>query len=302
MTQSGVESLFAAFASQPGVLSTLIFRRRAMANHKPIVPDVKVHDYAPAEAIEGNLLDNASDSDGDLLQVQFVNGMRIPNKAGEPAYLTIEGEHGTLTIWSNGSYSYTVNDPSALEPGGIFGENFSFKISDGKGGTDVASLNIGVHTPPQGQYSIDFENAPTEYPGLPDIASGYAGFKFGDKLDGNLWAVAESGGNEYVVTNPYNPFFERVDGKLFTIEGVDVATNFDPAYEGVDALVTFEGYIGGNKVSEMSLTVYGDTIADGQHISLAALGAVDFVRFDIQPDVEPTGFPQLAFDNFTVLV
>ncbi|PDV89771.1 autoaggregation protein (adhering protein) [Rhizobium sp. H4] len=273
-----------------------------MANHKPAVPDVSVHDYAQAEAIEGNLLDSASDSDGDLLQVQFVNGIRIPNKAGEPGYLTIEGEHGTLTIWSNGSYSYMVSDPASLESGEVFAEKFSFKISDGKGGTDVANLNIGVHTPPQGLYSIDFENAPTEYPGQPDIASGYAGFKFGDKLDGNLWTVAESGGNEYVVTNPYNPFFDRVDGKLFTVEGVDVATVFDPAYQGVDALVTFEGYIGGNKVSEMSLTVYGDTIADGQHISLEALGAVDFIRFDIQPDVEPTGFPQLAFDNFTVLV
>jgi autoaggregation protein RapA/B/C len=140
------------------------------------------------------------------------------------------------------------------------------------------------------------------HPGQPDIASGYAGFKFGDKLDGNLWAVAEANGNEYVISNPYNPFFNHADGKLFTIEGVDVATNFDPGYEGVDALVTFEGYIGGNKVSEMAVTVYGDTIADGQHISLEALGAVDFVRFDIHPDVEPTGFPQLAFDNFTVLV
>ncbi|KKZ89692.1 autoaggregation protein (adhering protein) [Rhizobium phaseoli] len=273
-----------------------------MANHKPAVPDVSIHDYAPAEAIEGNLLDNATDSDGDLLQVQFVNGTRIPNKAGEAGYLTIEGEHGTLTIFSNGSYSYTVSDPASLASGEVFAEKFSFKISDGKGGTDVANLNIGVHAPPQGPYSIDFENAPTEYPGQPDIASGYAGFKFGDKLDGNLWTVAESGGNEYVVTNPYNPFFDRVDGKLFTVEGVDVATVFDPAYQGVDALVTFEGYVGGNKVSELSLTVYGDTIADGQHISLAALGAVDFIRFDIQPDVEPTGFPQLAFDNFSVLV
>ncbi|NEJ69612.1 autoaggregation protein (adhering protein) [Rhizobium phaseoli] len=273
-----------------------------MANHKPTVPSVSIHDYSPTEAVEGNLLENASDEDGDLLQVQFVNGMRIPNKAGEPGSLTVEGAHGTLTIWSNGSYAYNVNDPASLEPGSLFSENFSFKTSDGKGGTDVSNLHIAVNAPPQGLYSIDFENAPREYPGQPDIASGYAGFKFGDKLDGNLWAVAEANGNEYVISNPYNPFFNHADGKLFTIKGVDVATNFDPGYEGVDALVTFEGYIGGNKVSEMAVTVYGDTIADGQHISLEALGAVDFVRFDIHPDVEPTGFPQLAFDNFTVLV
>ncbi|MGZ2483530.1 autoaggregation protein RapA/B/C [Rhizobium pisi] len=273
-----------------------------MANHKPTVPSILIHDYSPMEAIEGSLLDNASDPDGDLLQVQFVNGVRIPNKAGEPGYLTIEGEHGTLTIWGDGSYNYAVDDPASLEPGKSFSEKFSFKISDGKGGTDVADFNIAVNAPPQGLYSIDFENAPKEYPGQSDIASGYAGFKFGDKVDGNLWAVAESGGNEYVVSNPYNPFFDRVDGKLFTIEGVDVATNFDAGYEGVDALVTFEGYIDGNKVSEMAVTVYGDTIADGQHISLEALGAVDFIRFDIEPETEPTGFPQLAFDNFTVLV
>ncbi|OWV75179.1 autoaggregation protein (adhering protein) [Rhizobium sp. R339] len=273
-----------------------------MANHKPAVPSVSIHDYSPTEAIEGSLLDGATDQDGDLLQVQFVNGVRIPNKAGEPGYLTVEGDHGTLTIWSNGSYSYTVTDPESLEPGQAFSEKFSFKVSDGKGGTDVANFHIAVNAPPQGLYSIDFENAPTEYPGQPDIASGYAGFKFGDKVDGNLWAVAEADGNEYVVTNPYNPFFDRVDGKLFTVEGVDVATVFDPGYEGVDAFVTFEGYVDGNKVSEMTVKVYGDTIADGQHISLAELGAVDFVRFDIDPDVEPTGFPQLAFDNFTVLV
>jgi gliding motility-associated-like protein len=102
-------------------------------------PPVAVDDKAttPEDTpVSGNVLSNDSDADGDPLTVtQFtINGVTYP--AGSTA--TIPGV-GTLVINPDGSYTFTpapnYNGPVPIA---------TYTVSDGKGGTDTADLNIIV--------------------------------------------------------------------------------------------------------------------------------------------------------------
>ncbi|WP_281271603.1 beta strand repeat-containing protein [Kushneria indalinina] len=99
----------------------------------------------------GNVLANDYDVDsGDKLTVTGVGN----TLAGSSAAVTgagnvvIHGVYGTLTLGSNGSYSYTLdpNRPTsrALLGGKTADDTFSYTISDGRGGTATATLAVHV--------------------------------------------------------------------------------------------------------------------------------------------------------------
>ena len=69
------------------------------------------------------VLSNDNDSDGDTLSAALVSG---------PA-------HGSVSLNSNGSLTYT---PNANYNGG---DSFTYKVSDGRGGEDTATVNITVN-------------------------------------------------------------------------------------------------------------------------------------------------------------
>ncbi|WP_168800663.1 Ig-like domain-containing protein, partial [Roseinatronobacter bogoriensis] len=72
------------------------------------------------QAIEGSVLDNDTDADGDPLTV-------IGNT--DPA-------NGTVTMNPDGTFTYTPNDGFAGE------DSFTYTISDGNGGQDTATVNL----------------------------------------------------------------------------------------------------------------------------------------------------------------
>lgn len=87
-------------------------------------PDAN-HDYFDAaqnETISGNVLDNDMDPDDDALSVSIVHDVR----------------NGTLDLTADGSFVYT---PDAAFSGE---ERFTYELSDGKGGTDRATVRITV--------------------------------------------------------------------------------------------------------------------------------------------------------------
>jgi len=106
-------------------------------NHKPEACDdvnsIK-EDTAP-NPVSGNVLSNDHDSDGNILSV---------TNAG-----TFTLAHGTLVIQADGKYTYTLNnaDPAvnALNDGQKLSDSFTYKISDGHGGTDSGSLTITIN-------------------------------------------------------------------------------------------------------------------------------------------------------------
>ena len=72
--------------------------------------------------LTGNVLANDTDPDGDTLKAALVD----------------EVENGSLTLNPDGSFSY---EPNANYNGP---DSFTYKVSDGKGGTNTASVNLTV--------------------------------------------------------------------------------------------------------------------------------------------------------------
>jgi autoaggregation protein RapA/B/C len=274
-----------------------------MANHKPVAGDYFISGYDIASAIEDNILAATAleDIDGDTVRLNFVNGQRI-NRSDDPdrpATTIIEGKHGTLTIDQNGNFSYRLDptDPDvlALGPGEQLLEQFTFKISDGLGATDFGVMDLVIDVPETGTYSIDFEDAGREFPFT------YKGFEWGLLMDGDeLPLLHEADGNTAVQSGAFTTYFLTLDGRDVEIRDLVVANhNWD------ESEVTFTGYLDGNEVGSQTLTVFGDQLSTGQHVSLSGFGLVDQIRvaftptdFDFDPTVEQ---PKLKFDDFLVV-
>ncbi|MDY0225736.1 MAG: Ig-like domain-containing protein [Desulfomicrobium apsheronum] len=54
--------------------------------------------------------------------------------------VTIEGAYGTLTLYSNGEYGYTLNDSAPQDAEDVF----SYQIRDGDGDQSSAMLTIEI--------------------------------------------------------------------------------------------------------------------------------------------------------------
>jgi VCBS repeat-containing protein len=84
--------------------------------------------------VNGNVLGNDSDpAEGDSLTVSMLNGEVLG------AGLTVDGDYGTLTLNSDGTYTYTL---TSSDPGQDF---FSYTMSDGYGGLSSATLSFNVN-------------------------------------------------------------------------------------------------------------------------------------------------------------
>ncbi|MBR9888305.1 MAG: hypothetical protein GYB20_11510 [Oceanospirillales bacterium] len=96
----------------------------------------------------GNVLSNDTDTDGDSLAVteaasQSMGGTVTVTEAG----VSITGLYGTLTIDSDGAYTYVINNDSALVDAllsGSLDDVFTYSISDGRGGSSNSSLTISI--------------------------------------------------------------------------------------------------------------------------------------------------------------
>ncbi|MBP8996187.1 MAG: VCBS domain-containing protein, partial [Synergistales bacterium] len=94
----------------------------------------------------GNVLGNDTDPDGDPLRVDSVDGQVI----SEGGSVSIDGAYGTVTIDSDGSYTYDLNntDPAiqALAHNDPYlTDTFTYTITDDEGGSSSATLTIRIH-------------------------------------------------------------------------------------------------------------------------------------------------------------
>lgn len=131
----------------------LIFNIAGTPNERPIaVADVFSMD---STTLTGNLLDNDSDPNHDILNLGIVNinGQQahlVPKNAEE----TLVGVYGTLTVKLDGTFTYNVDltDIDTINAGGVFTEKFAYKPHDGQNGegnnTDYATvtINVDVHS------------------------------------------------------------------------------------------------------------------------------------------------------------
>ncbi|MEL4896703.1 Ig-like domain-containing protein, partial [Crocosphaera sp. Alani8] len=115
-------------------------------------PPVAVDDTettSETAAVDGNVLDNDSDPNGDDLTVTEVNG-----EAGDVGTEITLTSGALLTLNSDGSYNYDPNGVfDNLEEGQSDTDSFEYTVSDGQGGTDNATATITIegvteNTPP----------------------------------------------------------------------------------------------------------------------------------------------------------
>ncbi|MGR9226663.1 VCBS domain-containing protein [Rhizobium leguminosarum] len=277
-----------------------------MANHKPVAGDVYQPIFNIDNPIDGNILDNTSsvDADGDQVRLNFVNGQRIPQPAdpnGPATTTTVEGKYGTLTVYSNGNYTYELDHSnpvvSALGPGDQLVDQFNFKISDGKGATDFGMLNIAVDLPEHGDVFVNFEDV-----GKYDFPTGYKGFDWGAWHDGDDATVQkEADGNHYLSGGVFWTPIQAADGGHFQIEQFSVA-NGTSDYDNV---LTIEGKLNGDTVFLVTVNVTADSIHDPQVIDLSAYGDIDYLVLDTEPVITETSGPDYygaRYDNFHFIV
>jgi VCBS repeat-containing protein len=99
--------------------------------------------FAGDPSATGNVLTNDTDADnGAVLTVAAVDGV------GANVGNAVTGTYGSVTIGSDGSYTYTLNnadpDTNALAQGVIVTDVFSYTVTDEHGATSTANLTITI--------------------------------------------------------------------------------------------------------------------------------------------------------------
>ncbi|MCV0427154.1 MAG: cadherin-like domain-containing protein [Roseibium sp.] len=104
---------------------------------------VAVNDsYSVSEdgTVSGNLLNNDSDANGDPLTVVQVNG--VTASVGQQIRLS---SGALLTVNANGTFDYDPNGAfDGLDDGQSDEDSFTYRISDGEGGVDDATVTIDI--------------------------------------------------------------------------------------------------------------------------------------------------------------
>ena len=98
-------------------------------------------------------LNDDTDADADaslkITNISHTNGNTesVTDNTGHANGTTIVGTYGTLTIGSDGSYTYIADQAAAdaLDNGESANDVFTYTISDGEGGTDTATITITIN-------------------------------------------------------------------------------------------------------------------------------------------------------------
>ncbi|WP_371396666.1 cadherin-like domain-containing protein [Fretibacter rubidus] len=153
--------------------------------------------------VMGNLLDTASDIEGDIISVASVNGEANGTLGAIGTYGTLVWDAGT------GAYTYALDDSNpaiqAMAGGDKLTETFTVTVSDGNGGTASTTLTITINGRDDGIFTaqadnIDLNNVAVLY--------GEAGF------NGNI--LDALGGDDRVVLFDGEPGFDAIlDGTTF---------------------------------------------------------------------------------------
>ncbi len=85
----------------------------------------------------GDVLNNDTDANGDTLTVSAITGGSVG--AGGAT-----GTYGTLTIQSDGSYTYNANNANSIAKDATATDVFTYTVSDGNGGTDTATITFTI--------------------------------------------------------------------------------------------------------------------------------------------------------------
>jgi len=135
-----------------GLISTATYTMNISVNAAPVATTDTDTITAGASAATGNVITNDTDSD-DSTSVMTITGVgagaessTLPNRNVGSA---VSGTYGTLTLNSDGSYSYDVSGNAAtiaLASGATATDTFSYKVKDDETNAGTKALDIGIIT------------------------------------------------------------------------------------------------------------------------------------------------------------
>ncbi len=236
-------------------------------------PDAVDDEFSAAfeSPITGNLLENDTDADGDVLSVI---------SATAPA-------NGTVTFAADGTFTYTPNPDFSGD------DTFTYTVDDGNGGTDTATVTItvGEEPPPPPPVNQDPDAVDDEYSG--DFESTITGNVLDNDSDpdGDPLNVVGS-------TNPQNGTLELgVDGTFTYIP--------DEGFSGEDTFnYTIDDGNGGTDVATVTITIGEDGITPPVNNDPDALDDVYAAEFGetvngsvLDNDSDPDGDPLTVTGN-----
>lgn len=145
-----------------------------------------VNENATLTVAAVGVLSNDTDPNGDALAVSAIRtGTEADTGTSGTVGTALNGTYGTLTIQENGSYTYSasLSAVEALAAGATAVDYFTYTVSDGKGGTDLAQLAITITGTNDAPVVAAITKTGTEDTDITFIASDFTS-KFTD-VDGN---------------------------------------------------------------------------------------------------------------------
>lgn len=111
-------------------------------NHAPVVPNSSSAVLGTASSVVVNLLQSATDADGNPLTITGISFQTVQKTIGTSFTTT----YGTVLVTSDGIFTYSPNaTAAALTSGQSAQESFSFITTDGQGANKVATITITVN-------------------------------------------------------------------------------------------------------------------------------------------------------------
>lgn len=247
---------------------------------KPTAVDDFVSFYE-SDTIQGNLLSNDGAGSNGQKFLRFFDGEGVGAKrAGQVT--DVEGEHGTFHVKADGSYTYTLSDDSKLKlfAGKSFVEEVKYKISDGAGNTDIATLHLNIKGDElkPNQILLTFDDIDPSLVGKSEFD--YKGFHFSGGIlvkDGDGYKLAlnpDVGGTKLGGMHIVEMDFHDGDGLstvLLTADGVAIG-NVPDDYS--------EPYVG-----HLIIDRPVNTLEIGANFAGTPYGYIDNIIVQIAPDV-----------------
>ncbi len=216
------------------------------------------------DTVQGNVLTNDSDIEGDALTVIQVQFGDVTVDSGQVIY----GKYGYLMLNSDGSFTYVLDTSLAstaqLREGEETQEQFTYTASDGNGGLDNAVLNVKITGHNDLPYIVSATDAVISEEGLNDIANNFIGIEDeeGNPADQTRFAnasgeiiVADVDSDSLTVSFGQSPTFITSDGTPVTLTSGGQAVQWIWS-EASAALIGYIGTIGSdNYQTVMALTL-----------------------------------------------
>jgi len=176
-----------------------------------------------AQAATGGVLANDSDSDpADVLSVSAVNGSAA-NVGG-----SVAGAYGTLTLISDGSYTYTnTNSGGVTAAGGVAEDIFKYTVSNGHGGMAASTLTVLITSP--GENYVSGAHGSTIHGGTGSYVL--------DGSAGNMNVTAGGGGAQWLAGGPGDTLTGGSSADTFMFApsfGKETINNFNAAQDVID--------------------------------------------------------------------